>query len=219
MKAYNIEHNLAFHNERDSRIWFIGELNRQTSSGSWAMICLYDGNGNESERMFAKTFFHQNNIWSFRNGFTTIFNEETHRPSMIVKFDELERAYDESPKLFLSTAKQMKNLSFAELCKILSFSGDSRSFIGCRVRLYDSIASALSCLLITFVTIPFSTIGVRQNPMIGVAKACAALFIFYLISNVCNILSSNEILPIPLAICLPYATVLLPAYPLYKKCI
>jgi lipopolysaccharide export system permease protein len=219
MKDCSVERNLAFHNERDGRTWFIGELDRQTSSGNCAMVYLYDGDGNESGRTFAKTFSHRDGIWSFYSGFSTIFDKETHRPSMIVKFDELERVCDESPQLFLSIAKQVKYLSFAELRRILSFSGNSRNFTGYRARLYCSIASALSCLLITFITIPFSTIGVRQNPMVGVAKACAVLFVFYLISNVCNIFSANGILPIFLATCLPYVAILLPAYPLYKKCI
>jgi lipopolysaccharide export system permease protein len=219
VKVHHVEHKLVFYNERNGRTWFIGELNRQTSSSNCIMVCLYDCTGNESGRMFAQTFSHRVGIWSFCNGFNTVFDKETHRPSMIVKFDELESVCDESPEFFLSIAKPVKYLSFTELRRILSFSGISRKFTRYRARLYCSVPFALSCLLITFITIPFSTIGVKQNPMIGVAKACAVLFVFYLSSNVCHIFGANRILPIFLATCLPYPAILLPAYPLYKTCI
>jgi lipopolysaccharide export system permease protein len=219
MKSHSVHQNLTFNNERDGRTWFLGGFNRLTSSGKHAMVYLRDGDGNELSRVFAKTFLYRDGVWSFRNGFNTIFDGETHRPSMIVKFDELERTCDESPELFLSLAKQTKHLSFSELRRILSFSGNSPGFTGYRVRLYWSTISALSCLLIAFIAIPFSTIGVRRNPMVGVAKACAVVFVFYLLSSACNTLGSNGILPIYLAVCLPYAIVLLPTCPLYKKCI
>jgi lipopolysaccharide export system permease protein len=219
MKFYNIHQNLAFNNERDGRTWFLGKLNRLTSSGNHAMVYLRDSNGNESSRIFANTFSYRGGVWIFRNGFNTIFDENTHQPSTITKFDELKYACDESPELFLSLVKLTKHLSSFELRKLLSFSGNSSSFIGYRVRLYWSTISALSCLLTAFIAIPFSTIGVRRNPMIGVAKACAMLFVFYLLSSTCNALGSNGLLPVYLAVCLPYAIVLLPAYSLYKKCI
>ncbi|MDR3274076.1 MAG: LptF/LptG family permease [Puniceicoccales bacterium] len=218
-KARIIKRKLAFNNGRDGRTWFIGELNRQTSGGSDAMIYFYDGDRNELGRLFAKTFSHGNGVWSFFDGFETIFDKKSHRSSKIVKFDKLNCSYDESPELFLSLAKQMKHLSFAELRRILSFSKNSLGYIGYRVRYYSSIASALSCLLIIFITIPFSTVGVRKNPVVGVAKACAMLFLFYLLSSVCDTLGANGVLPIPLAVCLPYCLLLLPAYPFYKRCI
>jgi lipopolysaccharide export system permease protein len=216
-KANTVKHRLTFSNELAGRVWFIGELNQRTASGSDAMVYFYDGDGNELNRIFAKTFSHRSGIWSFYSGFETVFDRVTHRPSRVIKFEKLDRSCDESPELFLSLAKQPKYLSFAELRRILSFSKDFSSFRAYRVRYYAAIISALSCLLIVFITIPFSTVGVRKNPMVGVAKACAVLFLFYLLSSVCHTLGSNGVLPIFLAISLPHCISLLPVCLLYKR--
>ncbi|MDR0679846.1 MAG: LptF/LptG family permease [Puniceicoccales bacterium] len=218
-KGKIVKQRLTFNNERDGRTWFIGELNRQTSTGRDAMIYFYDSERNESGRLFAEELSYKDGTWTFTNGFETAFDKETHHPDKITKFNKLDCEYGESPGLFFSLVEQTNRLSFAELRKILSFSKNSLNFTGYRVRYYGLIFSSLSCLLIAFITIPFSTVGVRRNPMIGVAEACTWLFVFYLTSSICNMFGVSGTLPIPLAVSLPYCLALLSAHSLYKKSI
>jgi lipopolysaccharide export LptBFGC system permease protein LptF len=218
LSAAEISYRLAFNNERCGRMWFLGELNRRTLTGSDAMLYFYDSSGSEISRVFAETFSYESGIWSFFNGFSTIFNGETHCPVRMTKFERMDCKYGESPELFLSMAKRIKHLSFAEIRRILSFSNGSFGYAAYRVRYYDSIASALSCLLIALITIPFATIGIGRNPVARVSKACGMLVVFFAFVSVFKTLGSNGILPAMLSICLPYCFVLLPIYPLYKRC-
>lgn len=214
-----VENHLTFNNERDHRVWFLGTFNKNSISGTNAMLYFYDQANHETSRIFAKIFEFRDSKWIFYDGFETFFDIETNRPSHITNFDRKGYNFQETPDLFFSLTKRTKYLSFSEVDKILSFSRNNKSYLAYRMRYYRSIVSSLSCILIVFIIIPFATIGVRRNPMVGVSKACGILFLFYIISSVFNILGSHGVVSLLASVLTPYGLMILASYSLYKKCI
>ncbi|MDE6431918.1 MAG: LptF/LptG family permease [Opitutales bacterium] len=219
IQSRSIRRNIAFDNIKDHRTWFIGLFDRRNSSGSNLMLCSYDKDGVELSRVFAKSFEYKEGSWLLHDGAETIFDPDTDRPVRLEKFDIKRYKFAETPGLFSSLKKNMKHLSISELREILSFSGSKNSYADYRARYYSSIAAPLSCILILFITIPFATVGVRRSQMSGVAKACEALFLFYVMSSMFTSLGTNGVISLFVATFAPYAIVLMFSYVLYRKCV
>ncbi len=219
IKTISAKSNISFKNDKDHRVWFIGNLNKKDSSGENIIIYFYDENWNEIKRTFAKNASFRKNKWYFYDIIETTFDAETKYTVNMERFDEKVYDFSETPNLFFSLKKRIKYVSIPELKRILSFSNSRNGYTNYHLQYYRSIVSPLSCMLILFVTIPFATIGVRQNPMSGVAKACGMLFLFYIASNVFNAFGTHGTIPIIISVLIPYFLVVIFSCSLYKKCI
>lgn len=80
----------------------------------------------------------------------------------------------------------------------------------------NALAHPFSCLVILAVGIPFTISGVRTNPLIGMSKTVALVFLYYFLLSVCTRLGEGAILPIGLAAWLPMLVMLGLSSRLYK---
>src|SRR5690606_37896637 len=140
--------------------------------------------------------------------------DATGLPERSVPFDELaDPRFTESPSLMLTLRKRPIVLSLSEIKAVLE-ALDPEAYPQLRayaVRRQSIHASPANCLLAVLIGVPFAVVGVRTNPMIGVAKAAGLFFAYFLASSFTTLLGEQGIISAELAAWLPAALALLAA--------
>lgn len=206
---------LGFDNNAMNRLWFMNRFSEYTYMGYGITLHLMDAQGQETERIMAREgyFDDVDDYWVFKDGRHLTF-DATGLPERSVPFDELaDPRFTESPSLMLTLRKRPIVLSLSEIKAVLE-ALDPEAYPQLRayaVRRQSIHASPANCLLAVLIGVPFAVVGVRTNPMIGVAKAAGLFFAYFLASSFTTLLGEQGIISAELAAWLPAALALLAA--------
>jgi lipopolysaccharide export LptBFGC system permease protein LptF len=99
----------------------------------------------------------------------------------------------------LVSLKKAKHLSFSEVVNSMKYAGKTAASNVFAVKFHKTFASAMSCLVVLLLAIPFSVMGMRVSPLVNLSKAVAFLMIFLVFGVIFTSLGNKGILPSPVA--------------------
>lgn len=212
---------LAFDNSQENRLWYLQQFSQFTKKAFGVNIYQRDHKGNEVSRVIAEEgYFHPKlQHWTFYNGREILFDSygEPIRSNFFEKKDF--PRWKEDPKLMATLAKKPRHLSLFQVrsvIKTLDYK-TNQAVAKYAVKYYSMLASPLSCLIVVGIAIPFALSGVRTNPLVGVSKAIALFFLYYLIVNVSGILGSQLVISPWIAAWMPNLVMIALAAILYRR--
>lgn len=190
-------YNLTFTNRKDHRLWFINrfsEFDFQAHGITISMLAADDGR--ELQRIVANRGFYDDlaRTWQLQSGRQMSFDPASGELVRSLPFDQLVlENYDEDPNLMKYLEKRPKDLSVRELDRVIRYLDphDDPRVAAYAVAFYDRLFSPLSCLIILGLAIPFSTMGVRVNPFVGISKAMGWLIAYLLLVNVAQVVGAS----------------------------
>lgn len=96
-------------------------------------------------------------------------------------------------------------LSLREVARFVDQTGEGASGRNAMyaMRYHGILAGPIICLVVVGVAIPFSVVGGRVSPMVGVAKTFGLFLAFFFISSVCNAFGNSGALSPIIAAWLP----------------
>ncbi len=216
--------NLAFHNRRERRMWFMNSFSEYTYQGFGISVSSFDERDRETSRLMAGEGYFDDieGHWVFLNGREITFGEDGSDSIRSLPFDKKSLPdFKEEPNLMKALEKRPKDLSFLELRQVLEklSVGDDPRVRAYEVRYNGILANPFSALIVVGLAVPFAVSGVRVNPMIGVSKSFGLFFAYYLGSTLCTIFGERGILTPLVAAWLPIGAMLLLALWLHRKAI
>lgn len=220
VNAIGMEYNLNFYNAKARRLWFMRNFSWYTYRGSYATVCSFNASNQEVSRIEAKEvrFDDSRREWIFNEGKHWSFDLERGIPSGFVNFKEYVLQCEDAPRLMQVIHKPIKNLTINELKLILDFvpRGHER-FLEHQVQYYSILSSPLICFIVVLLAIPFSLVGVRNNTMVGIAKAVGLFFCYYILSSLGRLLGAQGFLSPLMATWLPNFSMLFIGIYLYRQ--
>lgn len=211
---------LNYYNEKDHRLWFVHHFDVYQNEGAFAMLCLFDAQGREKDRIESQRvkFEAKKQQWVFLEGKRWVFDEHTHEPVKFVPFQRLNFTCTENPEVMITLNKPVKYMDINEL-KIVNenVSPSNVHFLEHRVRFYSILSSPLICLMIVLLAIPFSLKTVRSNAMVGISQAVSLFFIYYIVGNIGRMLGAQGVLNPWLAAWLPNILMIVLGTFLYRQ--
>lgn len=213
---------LAFDNSSQGRLWYIQEFNQLSHRAFGVNVYIRDSQGHEISRVMAREayFDASNKHWVLKEGRQIFFNLQEGEVDKAITFDVMDfPSFTESPEIMVALSKKPKHLSLFQLEDLLhQFNNDKDpTIVSYAVMYHTLLASPFSCLIVLAIAIPFAAFGVRVNPLVGVSKAIALFFVYYVLANIGAALGSQLILPAWLAAWLPNLVMIIFACYLYKK--
>ena len=201
---------LSFENTKKHRFWLITRLGLSTGQAFEVSIDSFDEKGRRIRSIKADfaEFKKINNqwVWIFKEGRDLKFNPETGSLLAQPRFTELNIPdYDEDPEVMLFAKRDPDTLSFREVNRFVDQTGSNAggSNAAYAMRYHSILAAPAICLVVIAVAIPFSVVGGRVSPMVGVAKVFGLFLLFYFISALCNALGNSGAIPPVVAAWLP----------------
>lgn len=216
-------YNLSFYNQLDQRLWFFNRFSQYTQSGYGLSLYIQDKAGKELQRILAKeaSFDAATDTWIFKEGRELHFDPLSEEPIYSKYFlEKKQTGFSESPYLMEASQKPIQDLSQRELKLLLHYSPPelkSPQALAYEMAKHNNLAHPFSCIVILAVGIPFTISSVRSNPLIGMSKTVALVFIYYFLLMVCTRLGEAALLPILLAAWLPMLSMLILSSRLYKS--
>lgn len=201
-------YSVAFDNSSRGRMWFFNRYSQSTRRGYGVSVSLLDSRRRETQRIVAAQAWKDpaRGGWVFQDGRELKFDPESGELAGSTPFRErLEPKYDEDPQLMLLIDQRPRDLSFFELHRIMDYfsaQGNPKG-VPYAVRYFAIIATTLSPLIVIAIAIPFSVIGVRVNPAVGVSKSIGLFFLYYILDTVAESLATKQIIDPALAAWLP----------------
>lgn len=200
-------HLLTFDNRPENRMWFMNRFNPITYRGFGVQVHKLDENRREVLRIMARETHYDDYAgeWVFTDGRKLTFDRTTGGIVESLPFDQLvDDALDETPEIMLLFHKRPKDLSLNELRTALGVMDEENPLVNTfQVRYHMLLAGSFSCLIIVGLAIPFSTTGVRVNPMVGISKSLGLFLLYYLLENVARIIGERDLVTPMLAAWLP----------------
>lgn len=215
-------YNLSFYNKRHKRLWFFNRFSQYTQTGYGLSLYIQDARGNEEERILAKEamFDSHTQTWIFKEGRELRFDSITQEPIYSKYFSEKHyTGFSEDPYVMEASQKGIQDLSYRELELLLHYNplaSKSPQALAYQMARQNVLAHPFSCLVILAVGIPFTISGVRSNPLIGMSKTVALVFLYYFLLSVCTRLGEGGMMPLTLAAWLPMLCMLGLSSRLYK---
>lgn len=215
-------YNLSFYNKLNDRLWFFNRFSQYTQTGYGLSLYIQDAQGNERERILAKeaSFETESQTWVLKEGRELRFDPVSQEPIYSKYFSEKRyEGFSEDPYVMEASQKGIQDLSYRELELLLRYNpveSKSPQALAYQMARQNALAHPFSCLVILAVGIPFTISGVRTNPLIGMSKTVALVFLYYFLLSVCTRLGEGAILPISLAAWLPMLVMLGLSSRLYK---
>lgn len=190
---------LFFNNAAERRTWFVANYNTYTGTAYGVNIYEYGENGKLSRELTALSGSYDagTNTWTMRRG-KELFFDENGQLLRQPKFDEMKiSGLPENPSLMALIGRKTSDLSIPEIRRILgSTDAKSNPRIAEYEVYYNSIlASPFCCLIVVGIAIPFAVSGVRVNPMVGVSKSIGLFAVYYVLTNLFNMLGASQWLP------------------------
>lgn len=204
---------MAFDNQQDHRLWFMNRFSEYSYDGFGVSVYERDAQGREIRRLMGMEAYFDDvdRHWVFVKGREMRFDPETGEAYQSVGFDE--RAFPElteDPWLMQALNDDPDKLSFDEIQKLLSVTHASHpQRAQYEIRRERIISQPLVCLVMVGIAIPFAVAGVRVNPVVGVAKALGFFAFFYVLLEVCRLLGAQGMMPLEIAVWLPFGLMLL----------
>lgn len=201
---------VSFENTKKRRFWLITRLGLNTGQAFEVSIDSFDEKGRRIRSIksdFAE-FKKINNqwVWIFKEGRDLKFNPETGSLLSQPRFKELNIPdYDEDPEVMLFAKRDPDTLSFREVNRFVDQTGRNAGGRNAAyaMRYHSILAAPAICLVVIAVAIPFSVVGGRVSPMVGVAKVFGLFLLFYFISAISNAFGNSGAIPPVLAAWLP----------------
>jgi len=201
---------VSFENSKKHRFWLITRLGLNTGQAFEVSIDSFDEKGRKIRGIKADfaEFKKINNqwVWIFKEGRDSKFNPETGALLAQPRFTELNIPdYDEDPEVMLFAKRDPDTLSFREVNRFVDQTGSNAGGRNAAyaMRYHSILAAPAICLVVIAVAIPFSVVGGRVSPMVGVAKVFGLFLLFYFISALCNAFGNSGALPPVVAAWLP----------------
>lgn len=215
---------LAFDNTGQGRLWYIQGFNQLSHRAYGVNVYVRNPEGYEISRVVAREayFDTSTNHWVFKGGQEIFFSLEEGEVNKSVSFDVMDfPLFTENPEVMVALSKKPKHLSLFQLKNLLRQFNDNKdpNIVSYNVMYHSLLASPFSCLIVLAIAIPFAAFGVRVNPMVGVSKAIALFFVYYVLANLGGVLGSQLILSAWLAAWLPNLVMIIFACYLYRKVI
>ena len=215
-----VVHKFSFDNVREGRLWFMDGFSEYTYQGFGVNVYVRNGDGVEVSRIVAKEayFDDADGHWVFINGREMTFDPKTGEPIRSLAFTE--QAYPdfkETPDFMEILSKRPRDLSLSELRKILDHIDDPYSAHRYSVRYQGILVGPITCFLVVCLAIPFSIVGGRVNPMVGVSKCVGLFFLYYVVVNICRLMGEQHVLNVTLAAWLPILMVAALCLVLYRR--
>lgn len=215
---------LVFDNTASGRLWYINRFNDLTHRANGVNVYIRDKQGTEIARVTANEahFDKSQGFWTLKDGREILFDPQGGEATQSISFDEKSFPdLTETPEVMVSLSKKPRHLSLFQLKTLLEELNyeSNPNMANYAVKYQSLMASPLSCLIVVAIAIPFAAFGVRTNPMVGVSKAIAIFFAYYVITNVSGILGSQLVLSAWLAAWLPNFAMLAFAVFLYRKAV
>ncbi len=217
---------LSFHNNPDNRIWMANSFSRLTNKATGIFVSTVDENSQEISKVMAREAVYDevDKHWVFYDGQELFFNPQTGRAVRSLPFEKKSFPnFTEKPDIMLLTMKRTKDLSLFELSELIKAAQssdetkESDKLREYKVKYTNIWLSALICIIVVAIAIPFSVAGVRTNPMVGVSKTVAMFFIFYIADNIFTAIGTRGILPPVAAVLVPVVLMLAFSLNLYRK--
>ena len=201
---------VSFENTKKRRFWLITRLGLTTGQAFEVSVDSFDEKGRRIRSIksdFAE-FKKINNqwVWIFKEGRDLKFNAETGSLLSQPRFKELNIPdYDEDPEVMLFARRDPDTLSFREVNRFVDQTGRNAGGRNAAyaMRYHSILAAPAICLVVIAVAIPFSVVGGRVSPMVGVAKVFGLFLLFYFISALCNAFGNSGAIPPVVAAWLP----------------
>lgn len=211
------QRNLAFHNERDQRVWNLGAFNRETGEILGASLYWVQTNGLK-RRLFAERAVFDGDTWVFErvrgidypattNGYPTTFATNrltlsglTESPAQInseIKFTELTSLKAaKRPRLALREILDYRRLHprLADL---------DRAKLS--TQFHARLAEPWKCLVVVLIALPFGAPSGRRNVFVGVASSIFLGFGYFILSSFALALGTGGYLPAWMAAWAPNA--------------
>ncbi len=215
-------YNLSFYNKLHHRLWFFNRFSQYTQTGYGLSLYIQDEKGHERERILAKEVYFEteSQTWVLQEGRELRFDAVTQEPIYSQYFAEKRyEGWSETPHVMEASQKGIQDLSYRELELLLHYNpvqSKSPQALAYQMARQNALAHPFSCLVILAVGIPFTISGVRTNPLIGMSKTVALVFLYYFLLSVCTRLGEGAMIPIGLAAWLPMLVMLSLSSRLYK---
>jgi len=207
---------VSFENTKKHRFWLITRLGLNTGQAFEVAVDSFDEKGRRIRSIKADfaEFKKINNkwVWIFKEGRDLKFNPDTGSLLAQPRFGELSITdYDEDPEVMLFAKRDPESLSFREVNRFVDQTGSNASGRNAAyaMRYHSILAAPAICLVVIAVAIPFSVVGGRVSPMVGVAKSFGLFLLFYFISALCNAFGNSGALPPVIAAWLPVVITIL----------
>lgn len=203
---------MSFDNQQDHRLWFMDRFSEYSYDGFGVSVYERDEEGREIRRLMGMEAFYDpyEKHWTFVKGREMLFDPETGERYRSIGFDE--RAFPElteDPWLMQALNADPDNLSLNEIQKLLELSSDENPHLkDYELRRERILSQPLVCLVMVGIAIPFAVAGVRVNPVVGVAKALGFFAFFFVLLEVCRLLGAQGVVPLELAVWLPFGLML-----------
>lgn len=190
---------LFFNNASARRTWFISNYNTYTGTAYGVNIYTYNARGGMESAVIARdgSYDEASGVWTMRNGKELVYDED----GQLLRQPRFEKksydAFSENPSLMALIGRKTSDLSIPEIRRILKETdAESNPRIAEYEVYYNSVlASPFCCLIVVGIAIPFAVAGVRVNPMVGVSKSIGLFAVYYLLTNIFNMLGSGQWLP------------------------
>lgn len=201
---------VCFENPKSGRLWRISRLGLTIGQAFEVEVHLFDPKHREVRCVSARFADFQKTAgrwhWSFRQGRDMHFDAATGTLLSQPAFQELSvPELDDDPEIMLYAERDAELLSLREVARFIDQTGQNASGRNAMyaMRYHSILAGPIICLVVVAVAIPFSVVGGRVSPMIGVAKTFGLFLAFFFISSVCNAFGNSGALPPVLAAWLP----------------
>lgn len=211
---------VSFQNTNARRFWLMTRLGLNAGQAFEISVDTFDKQGRRLRSIKADfaDFQKVNNRyqWTFRDGRDLKFNPVDGTLTAQPRFKELVvPEYDEDPEVMLLARRDPEVLSFREVARYVNQagSGSAGKNAAYAMRYHTILAAPAICFVVIAVAIPFSVIGGRISPMVGVAKTFGLFLAFYFASSICHALGVSGALPPVVAAWLPTAVTALWAIP------
>lgn len=214
---------LTFDNRRDNRIWMMNRFSEFSYRGFGVNVYQLDENRRELGRVVAREAYYDDfrQKWVFLEGRQMTFDQQSGELIRSLPFEQLvDEALDETPQIMLLFHKRPRDLSLHEIRTVLEVMEEDNPHAGAfEIRYHSIIAGAFSCLIIVGLAIPFSTTGVRVNPMVGISKSLGLFVLYFLLENVSRIIGERDLIEPMLAAWLPGVVMALLALWLFRRAV
>ncbi|MDR2863169.1 MAG: LptF/LptG family permease [Puniceicoccales bacterium] len=190
------------------RTWTINRFSGYTGRGIGVSIYQDDEQGRPVKAWLAHFGYYDARLghWVLEDGRELIYDPEKNQLLREPPFKRLElKELTEQPRLMLALNKKPHHLSINEIKGVLEMSGGGKTprMAAYAVQYHYVLASPFCCLIVIGLALPFAVAGVRVNPMVGVSKSLVLFAAYYLLTNLCFLLGSQQYFPPVIAAWLP----------------
>jgi lipopolysaccharide export system permease protein len=208
-----------FANNAAKRLWSIDRLSAYTGRAYGIHIWQNDAQDRPVEAWFARYGFYDDSrppaCWVIEDGRRLLYADDARGGERrVVSEPAFKRLrlprLTESPRLMLALNEKPRDLSINEIRAVLAQTGSesSRQMALWSVQYHYILASPFCCLIVIGLAVPFAVAGVRVNPIVGVSKSLVLFALYYLLTNLCSLLGTQQNLAPWLAAWLPNLTML-----------